>query len=221
MIRRRLGILLALVVTLISSCRFLVVASEEQIATAIAETNQAEEISAFYDARTQEALATETPVPTSTDTPIPSDTPLPTSTFTPEAPAGMAYLPDLVGMPYVEASEILIDLDSEKWYYVAVINRQVDEWTVIDQEPEPGTLFDLGDDRVKIIVAVYKFTPTPQIDKGGKQSSDPCGGITYAGICQSNVVYWCQNNVLYYYDCSWCGGVCAWNDAIGFYCTCW
>lgn len=218
-----LGVFLVLAAISFSCTRELP-AKEDMIATAIAETKQVEEIRAFYQTQTEEAKATDTPEPSVTNTETPTDTPIPSSTPTPKPSIGMAYLPDFVGMSYPDASEILVDMRSDKWYYVALINKDVEEWTVIDQEPEPGSLVDLLDDRIKLIVAVYEFTPTPTppvSDKGGKKSSDPCGGINYAGICESNVVYWCENNTLYYSDCSWCGGVCAWNDAIGFYCTCW
>jgi len=126
-------------------------ASEDAIATAIAETAQVEDMRALYEAQTAEAQE-----PTATDPPsvlnslfdtltesrtpsIPTDTPLPVSTPTPEPPAGKAYVPDFINMPYEEASEILIEMESKKWYYVAIINNEVDEWTVVDQDPlQPG-----------------------------------------------------------------------------------
>jgi hypothetical protein len=126
-------------------------------------------------------------------------------------------------MTLEEASEILIQIESEKWDYITVINKEVDELTVVDQDPEPGTLIGLGDTRLKLIGDVYSFTPSPRppgVDKGGCQSSDPCGGITYASIYQANVVYWCENNTLWYSDSSACGRACARHDSIGFSCTC-
>ena len=203
-----------------TSCELPFSLSEEQIAIAIAETQQMEEIRSLMGILTEEAKATDTPeVPT--DTPIPSDTPEPSLTPTFPPPEGMAYVPDFIGMQWVEVEKIFKELGLKKGYYVAAVKWDVDEWSVFLQEPEPGILVDIEDDRVKVVVAVKEFTPTPERSRSGSQSSDPCGGISYAGVCQGNVVYWCEDSILWYYDCSGCGGVCAWDDGIGFYCTCW
>ena len=194
--------------------------SGDGIVTAIAETAQAEEIRIFYEAQTAEAQATDTPEPTATDTPIPTDTPLPSSTPTPVPPAGMAYVPDFIGMHYDEASDILIEMESERWYFVHLINKNVDEWTVFMQDPEPGTLFDLKNDRVKIIVSVYEFTPTPEPQKLPKKGySDNCGDITTICVSYTEIV-WCEGGELWIADCAaYCGGYCGWSvDA--FYCLC-
>ncbi|MFO0555060.1 MAG: trypsin-like serine protease [Polyangiaceae bacterium] len=39
-------------------------------------------------------------------------------------------------------------------------------------------------------------------------SSDPCNGITYAGVCQSGTVVWCENNKLNQINCSASGRTC-------------
>ncbi len=199
--------------------------SGDGIATAIAETAQAEAMRMFYEAQTAEAQATDTPEPTATDTPIPTDTPLPSSTPTPVPPAGMAYVPDFIGMHYDEASDILIEMESERWYFVHLINKDVDEWTVYIQEPEPGTLFDLKNDRVKIIVSVYAFTPTPtRVTRPRDSFADSCGGVTYQGYCESySEVVWCEDNQLWIWDCAaYCsGGYCGYYDAfVGYTCFC-
>ena len=126
--RRWLFTLLILCGYLLVSCSLLTNVSEEAIATAIAETAIVEEIRAYYKTRTAEAKATSTPEPTATDTHVPSATPLPSSTPTPEPPVGMAYVPDFIGMPYEEASEILNEMEWKEWYYIAIINKEVDDW---------------------------------------------------------------------------------------------
>lgn len=203
-----------------ASCTRELSLSEDAIATAIAETQESDDIRSLIETATAAAVATNTSEPP-TDTPIPSDTPEPSLTPTFPPPEGMAYVPDFIGMQWDDVEKIFKEMGFKKGYYVAVVKWDVDEWSVFEQEPEPGILVDLEDGRVKVLVAVKEFTPTPERSRSGSQSSDPCGGITYAGVCQSNVVYWCDNNTLWYYDCSSCGGVCAWDDGIGFYCTCW
>jgi hypothetical protein len=211
---------LILVLMLLASCTGTSTPSADDIATAIAETQQISEIRSAFETATQLAMATDTPEPTSTDTPTPTDTPLPSSTPTPKPPEGMAYVPNFIGMQWDEVSKMFKELGMKKAYYVAAIKWDVDEWSVFEQEPEPGTLVDVAKDRVKVIVAVKEFTPTPtQEKKQGQSSGDLCGGITYAGTCFGNVCYWCENNQLWYWDCSSCGGYCGWDSNYGYY-TC-
>ncbi len=212
-------------------------ASEDAIATAIAETAQVEDMRALYEAQTAEAQE-----PTATDPPsilnslfdslaespnpsIPTDTPLPVSTPTPEPPAGMAYVPDFIGMTWDEVSKIFKELGLKKGYYVAAIKRDIDEWTVFQQEPEPGILVDKEDGRVKVIVAVYEFTPTPTREPRPRDSfADNCGGVTYIGYCESySEVVWCEDNQLWIWDCeAYCsGGYCGYaGSVVGYTCFC-
>ena len=45
-----------------------------------------------------------------------------------------------------------------------------------------------------------------------------CGGVTYEGDCQGNVVEWCDGNgALQQLDCAPSGTTCGWDQAAGFY----
>jgi len=71
-------------------------------------------------------------------------------------------------------------------------------------------------DKLKLLMSVYQFTPTPDIsgNYGGESTGDPCGGITYAGFCDGNVIYWCEGGQLWYADCAaYCGGFCGWDPS--------
>ena len=55
---------------------------------------------------------------------------------------------------------------------------------------------------------------------GQCQADDNCGGITYAGTCEGNVLKYCSANTLYTSDCSTSGKTCAWDAANSWYaCT--
>lgn len=122
----------------------------------------------------------------------------------------MAYVPDFGGMELSAAEEFLED---SHWLYiwVAQIDRGSPEWLVIVQSPEPGTLITIREDRIRLVVAVHEFTPTAHPEpRQGAPAPDPCGEITYEGVCIGTVCLWCQDNTLYFVDCAWCGGTCGW-----------
>lgn len=52
-------------------------------------------------------------------------------------------------------------------------------------------------------------TPTPP--------ADPCGGVTYAGQCNSNTVVWCESSSLKQINCSSNGKSCGYDAAHGYY----
>jgi V8-like Glu-specific endopeptidase len=47
--------------------------------------------------------------------------------------------------------------------------------------------------------------------------TDPCGGVTYAGQCNSNTVVWCENSSLKQINCSSGGKSCGYDSAHGYY----
>jgi hypothetical protein len=198
--------------------------SEEVIATALAQTSDAQMLRSLAETLTQAAVSTDTPQPSATasETPSPTNTSTPEITLTSTPPPGSMYVPDFIGMNFWQAHDEFLKESEFRWYYVELINKTIPDWQIFGQTPGPGSLIRVNEEKCKFLVGRISITDTPEPpDKGGKKSSDPCGGITYAGICESNVVYWCENETLYYYDCGWCGGVCLWNDAIGFICSCW
>jgi hypothetical protein len=52
---------------------------------------------------------------------------------------------------------------------------------------------------------------------GDGSGQDICGGVTYEGDCQGDVVEWCDDNGVEQLDCSQYGMTCGWDDADGFY----
>jgi len=210
--------LLALFLVSITACG----SSEEAVATAIAKTAEGQAMQALVQTATAAALATDTPIPSATSTLTPTVTDTPAPTAVPVPPAGMAYVPDFIGMELSEAEEFLEDNDF-RYIYVALINRDVPQWTIYEQEPAPGTLINLHDDRIRIVVAVYEFTPTPRPEpRAGSSSGNACGDVTYVGYCDGVYCIWCEDNQLWYIDCySACGGTCGWDPVGGIYnCFC-
>lgn len=146
----------ALVVLACSACGV----SENAVSTAISQTEGARALEALALTATAAAEATDTPSPSATTTLTPTSTSTPAPTLTPTPPPGMAYVPDLIGMDLPDAEAIVIELGC-RWFYVAVVNRDVPEWQVFQQSPDPGSLIDLDGGRVRLFVAVEDFTPTP------------------------------------------------------------
>ncbi len=176
---------LVLVVLLCSACG----ASESDIATAIAGTEQAHEVEALIQTATAAAMAT--------DTPAPSPTVEVASTLTP--PPGSAYVPDFLGMDLAEAERILTELDF-RYIWVAMIKRDVPEWQVCEQSPDPGSLIDPGEERVRIVVAVYRFTPTSP-GGGGGGGGVSCG-LAESAVCASNsLLSYCEGATVLFRDC--------------------
>ncbi len=193
--------------------------SEEAIATSIAETQKAEEFEALAMTATKLAGPSDTPTntftptitPTASQTPTPSDTPLPSSTPTP--PEGSAYVPDLVGLTYNEATVILKGLGLP-WYYVAVVSNDTPTWEVMDQSPRAGALLDLEEMQVKLVISFSAESPPRPQPRAGYFYSDSCHGIPEAGVCYGNFVFWCENTNLIMQDCSFCDGYCGTNEGI-------
>lgn len=212
--KTRLSLPLCAAAVLVLACRS-ATPDPSAVETAIAQTEAAR-------IQTALAAATDTSTPTLTETPTPTLTPTPPPTPTLTPPEGMAYVPDLIGMKLLDATGILDEMGC-RWFYVAEIKLDMPEWQVFGQSPDPGSLIKLTTDRVRLLVAVRKFTPTPkppEEERRGQAAPDPCGGIDYWGICEGNVVYWCEDNTLWYYDCGWCGGYCTIDPSIGWVCDC-
>jgi hypothetical protein len=193
--------------------------SEEAVATSIAETQKADEFEALAMTATKLAGPSDTPTntftptitPTSTCTPMPSDTPLPSLTPTP--PEGSAYVPDLVGLTYAEATAILKELGLP-WYYVAVIKKDTPTWEVIEQEPRAGALLNLEEKQVKLVISFSAESPPRPQPRAGYFFDNKCGDLTYAGVCYAGLVIWCENGKVLYQDCSFCDGYCGTHDGI-------
>jgi hypothetical protein len=193
--------------------------SEAAIATSIAATQKAEEFEALAMTATKLAGPSDTPTntftptitSTATQTPTPSDTPLPSSTSTP--PEGSAYVPDLVGLTYDEATAILSELGLP-WYYVAVVSSDTPMWEVMDQSPRAGALLDLEEMQVKLVISFSADSPPRPQPRSGYFVSDSCRGVTKEGVCYGGSVFWCENTNLLMQDCSFCDGYCGTNDGI-------
>ena len=178
--------MLALVVLLCSACGM----SESDVATAIAETEQAHAVEALIQTATAQALATDTRIPSSTVAVV--------STLTP--PPGSAYVPDFLGMDLSEAERVLTELDF-RYIWVAMINRDVPEWQVCEQSPDPGSLIGLNEDRVRLSVAVYRFTPTSP-GGGGGGGGVSCG-LAESAVCASNrLLSYCEGATVLFRDCA-------------------
>ncbi|MFQ5942682.1 MAG: PASTA domain-containing protein [Anaerolineales bacterium] len=82
---------------------------------------------------------TETPVPTATSTEIPTSTAIPTETFTPTPlPAGWVKVPDVIGMYYRDARNLIIR-SGLNFVYRDVLDLDLPTGTVLIQNPVPGT----------------------------------------------------------------------------------
>jgi len=208
-------ILVGLILCCLNACG----KSEEAEATIMAETQQADPFYALSLTATKLAGPSDTPTntftptitPTSTNTPLPSDTPLPSTTPTP--PEGSAYVPDLVGLTYKEATALLMELDLP-WYYVAVVKKDTPTWEVIDQSPRGGALLDLEEMQVKLVISFSADSPPRPQPRSGYFVSDSCRGITEEGFCYAGSVFWCENTNLMMQDCAFCDGYCGTNDGI-------
>ncbi len=209
-------ILVGLILCCLSACG----KSEEAKTTSIAETQQADPFYALSLTATKLAGPSDTPTktftptitPTSTHTPLPSDTPLPSTTPTP--PEGNAYVPDLVGMTYQEATALLTELGLP-WYYVAVVKKDTPTWEVIDQSPRAGALLDLEEMQVKLVISFSADSPPRPQPRVGYFYNNDCRDLTKKGVCFSGMVIWCENGKVLYQDCSFCNGYCGYNSDEG------
>jgi len=216
----RFAIRIAVVGLLLAGCA----PTEAQIEKALQETSQVEHAIQAALAGTHAALLALTP----SEPPIPptsTNTATPETTSTSPAPPGQAYVPDLVGLNIEDAKATCSAADLP-YYWVELINKDVPEWSVFAQTPGPGGLVRLdakqSRDKLKLLMSVYRFTdtPIPPPKEGGASTGDPCGGLTYEGICDGNVAWWCDNSQIWYWDCASCGGVCGWDPYVGNTCFC-
>ncbi|MCB9550212.1 MAG: hypothetical protein H6706_30825 [Myxococcales bacterium] len=63
--------------------------------------------------------------------------------------------------------------------------------------------------------------PAPAPEEGAPEPpADGCGQIDYAGVCEGDVVAYCNNGTLVRHDCGPAGATCGWvNDDIGNWCV--
>jgi len=80
---------------------------------------------------------------TGTDTPLPTILPTATVTETP-LPPGAIVIPKLIGMPYSQARELLIE-QGFTFLYQDVLHIEYPQGTIIDQDPLPGAIGKRGD----------------------------------------------------------------------------
>ena len=169
--------------------------SESAVATRMAQTEEAQALEALVQTATAAAQATDTPISAATAT----------------APPGMGYVPDFLGMDLADAEHLLEQLDF-RYIWVAMINREVTEWQVCEQSPDPGSLIDPDADRVRIVVAVYEFTPT----SASGQGAGTCG-IPAERRCVGDVLYFCDGSTVRQVDCSGFLATCEWVPEEGAY----
>lgn len=51
---------------------------------------------------------------------------------------------------------------------------------------------------------------------GGSAAGDACGGLTFQGICEGDLLKWCEGGGIRSFDCSATGKVCGWeSDSVG------
>ena len=92
------------------------------------------------DTSTPEPTSTETPTPiptpTATETPLPTATP--TETFTPTPlPAGWVEVPDVIGMQYLDARNLIIR-NGLNFAYRDVLDLDLPKGSILIQNPVPG-----------------------------------------------------------------------------------
>lgn len=49
------------------------------------------------------------------------------------------------------------------------------------------------------------------------EPEDPCGGVTWEGVCSSGQLSWCESDQVKSIDCSAYGKICGWDSANGYY----
>lgn len=84
------------------------------------------------------ATETVTPIPTATPTETPLPTATPTETFTPTPlPAGWALVPDVIGMQYLDARNLIIR-SGFNFAYRDVLDLDLPKGSILIQNPIPG-----------------------------------------------------------------------------------
>ncbi len=128
---------------------------------------------------TDTASPTLTLVPTSTDAPSATYIPRPTATSTgTPPPRGYAIVPEIVGMDYEEARQVLLD-SGFTYIYHDVFDLEQPVGTVIGQDPAPGTVEKAGE-----AVFLYRAFRASAVDVGGRCRSlrltYPTGKLLYS-----------------------------------------
>lgn len=106
---------------------------------------------------------TPTSPPTSTPFSIPANTPPPTSTPTASPlPPGFSAVPDVTGLPFMEARQALRDKGFD-YLYQDILELAVDQGTVVNQDPPAGTAAEQG-----TIVMLFRAFHAMQAYAGGE-----------------------------------------------------
>ena len=122
-----------------------------------------------------------TNTPTTTSQPPPSITASATVTET-QLPPGAIVIPELIGMHYLEARELLLELGFT-FLYQDVLHLEYPQGTVIDQDPQPGVIGNKGD-----LVFLFRGFHALQAYAGG--ACIPLLLITPGG----RLLYWVELN---------------------------
>ena len=126
-----------------------------------------------------------TTMPTSTSTgtqpPSPTISPTATTTQTP-LPPGAIVIPNLIGMPYSQARELLLD-GGFTFLFQDVLHLEYPQGTIIDQDPLPGAIGKKGD-----LVFLFRGFHALQAYAGG--ACIPLRLITPGG----RLLYWVELN---------------------------
>lgn len=114
-------------------------------------------------------------------------------------------------MAYKEATELLDELGLP-WYYVSVVLNDVPAWQIVEQTPRAGSLLDVENMSVKLVVSFDSLSkPRPQ-GRAGTFFGTDCLGLNIKGTCYAGAAFWCEDKKLFYQDCSYCNGICGFND---------
>ncbi len=116
---------------------------------------------------------------TGTDTPLPTILPTATVTETP-LPPGAIVVPELIGMPYSQARELLLELGFT-FLFQDVLHLEYPHGTIIDQNPQPGVIGKKED-----LVFLYRGFHALQSYAGG--ACIPLRLITTGG----RLLYWVE-----------------------------
>lgn len=145
--------------------------------------NTATEASITHPIPSMTASPTTKPSSTSTSTQPPSPTIPHTATIThTPLPPGAVVIPDLIGMPYVQARELLLE-GGFTFLFHDVLHLEYPQGTIIDQDPQPGAIGKRGD-----LVFLFRGFHALQAYAGG--ACIPLRLITPGG----RLLYWVELN---------------------------
>ncbi len=127
---------------------------------------------------TKTVTSTITPSLTATQSPTPSITPSPTPTVTlTPIPEGYVVVPEVIGIPYIEARDILLE-SGLSLLYQDVLGVDIPQGTVLDQEPSAGVVVEDG-----TIVMLFRAFSALQVYAGGEciplRIPSPTGRLLY------------------------------------------